>query len=161
MATRRGRFHSAGSDPYKSTHGKVFVKLTIRRLLFVAAVGAIGGACASGSGWDRYLRDGQHLDLVMTYEADSAGRDAEDALYVAGLSYASPASPVHDLEAARRLFQRLVDLHPESELRVVVDPILALYEDVDRKIDEAEILRIERDSALAEVERLRADVERM
>lgn len=127
--------------------------------LFAGLIGFVGGC--SGSRWDQYLQAGRHLDLVRSYEADSAAQGQELALYVTGLSYASPASPAHDPAQARRLFERLVQFYPESKHRVVVDPMLALYSELEAKSDEVTAARTERDSARVEVARLQAEVSRV
>jgi hypothetical protein len=72
-----------------------------------------GGACATGQ-LDRPFADGQYLEVVRLFEADSTLHGDEMALYQVSLAYGLPTSPAFDAERAVETLDRLLSLYPRS-----------------------------------------------
>ena len=94
----------------------------------------ISGACSSTE-LDRYVEDGQYVQAVEAFEADTSLALDERALFMAGVSYAVPGSEVRDPKRGRALLTRLLELYPDTEYRREADWLISF---VDR---EAEILK--------------------
>lgn len=60
---------------------------------------------------------GDYEGVLAAYAADSTLRHDEGATWRAGLAAATSGHPGHDLRAAQRLFERLLEEHPDTARR--------------------------------------------
>lgn len=86
-------------------------------------------ACSS-SPFHRHYEAGRYRQAVEAFRADSSLHDDEEALYRAGLLYASPDSPHYDPARAVETLQRLLERHPDARRRHEAGHLLALLAEV-------------------------------
>jgi hypothetical protein len=67
---------------------------------------------------------------VEAFRADSSLHDDEEALYRAGLLYASPDSPHYDPARAVETLERLLELHPDTDRRREATHLVALLSEI-------------------------------
>lgn len=85
-------------------------------LLLTAAAGCASlGILPRTTEFDRHYRAGRYRAAVEAFEADSSLQRREDPLFRVALLYADPRDPYHDLDRARELLGRLLELHPDTE----------------------------------------------
>lgn len=99
-------------------------------LLAGAALLAVALAGCSTSPFHAHFEAGRHQEAVEAFRADSSLHDDEEALYRAGLLYASPDSPHYDPARAIDTLERLLELHPDTDRRPEVAHLLALLAEV-------------------------------
>lgn len=99
---------------------------------------AAGAGCASlgilprTTEFDRHFEAGRYRAAVEAFEADSALQRREDPLFRVALLYADPREPFHDLDRARELLGRLLELHPDTEHAPEARSLVALLDRLER-----------------------------
>lgn len=96
----------------------------------VLLAGTIAGCSSSSGPFHGHFEAGRYRQAMEVFRADSSLHDDEDALYRAGLLYASPDSPRYDPARATETLERLLDLHPGTDHRHEARHLLALLAEV-------------------------------
>lgn len=85
-------------------------------LLLAAVAGCASlGILPRTTEFGRHYEAGRYRAAVEAFEADSALQRREDPLFRVALIYADPREPFHDLDRARELLGRLLELHSDTE----------------------------------------------
>lgn len=92
---------------------------------------AAGIAACASTGFHSHLEEQRYERAIQAFEADSALHDREDALYRAGLLYASPGTGTWDPARAVAALDRLLRLHADTDHRPAAERILALLDRLD------------------------------
>ncbi len=118
-------------------------------LPFLAALAAALAlaACASTPPLERALRARDYDEVARLFDADSALRANEHALYFTALSRATPGSPTYDPARARRELDTLLARFPRTVHRTDALRLDTLLTRVSRLT--ADTLRLAHDLALA------------
>lgn len=120
--------------------GRPAVAAVVVGLLWAAVGCASLGILPRTTSFERHYEAGRYRAAVEAFEADSALQRREDPLFRVGLLFADPSEPFHDPARARRLLERLLELHPESrhgrEARGLV-ALLRRLEEADERLEEA------------------------
>lgn len=99
-------------------------------LLGAGALAAAVAACATSS-FHRHVEAERYEAALEAFEADSSLHQEEDALYRAGVLYATPGSPGYDPARGLETLERLLRIHPATPHRREADRLLALLAEVD------------------------------
>lgn len=106
--------------------------MTKGSLVALAVATLAAGACVRATQFDRYFAERRWTDAAREFEADTALRTNEEALYRAGLIFGTPGIPTYDAAKARDLLTTLVTRFPNSTHSADATARLLLIQDVAR-----------------------------
>lgn len=105
------------------------VRAAVGVLCAVGVAAALVG-CAASSSFHRDFEAERYDDAMEAFRADSSLRNDDEALYRAGLLYASPEVPFYDPARAIETLETLVDRHPGTDHRHEARHLLGLLEEI-------------------------------
>ncbi len=117
-------------------------------------------ACAKHRFYNQ-LEVGDFTGAARTFEADSALWTDEEALYRAGVIYATPDSTLFDPWLAERSLVRLLVLHPETRYAPEAVALLGLIREVQELTGRVEEETQQRESLANEIAALRRQLEQL
>ncbi len=122
---------------------------TVLALLAAAVLsGCAGGFLGSGNSFERAFESGRYEAAVATFARDSSLHTQEEPLFRVGILRATPDRPFYDPVRSRRLLNRLLNLHPDTEFRAYAEGLLSLLDRMEETSSRVAALREE----LAETE---------
>lgn len=109
------------------------VRAAVGVLCAAGVAAALAGCAASSSAsssFHRHFEAERYDDAMEAFRADSSLRNDDEALYRAGLLYASPEVPFYDPARAIETLEALLDRHPDTDRRHEARHLLGLLAEI-------------------------------
>lgn len=111
-------------------------------------------ACASTSAFEQHYDAGRYSEALRTFEQNPESLEGERALFRSGVLYLTSEGEDHDIDRARRQFERLLTRFPDTRYRAQVNGYLSMLDRVDSLESHVAERKSEADSLRSEVRRL-------